>query len=122
MHAKDLCHLTSTQSFNKTGDCIKDLIISDVTAKIMPPPMDCVGNVKKYCAKKHHPVILGWIDFMMVDLLKAKTAPKNMKDKSGNGLEAEWNAFAVIHNFFNSKPKKCKADNKFAGKYEMVTA
>lgn len=119
MHAKDLCHLVATESFNETAKCIKDMIVEDVKKKIMPPPFDCIGNVKQYCAPQHHPVILGWVDFYMVDLLKARTAPKTMKDKSGNPLEPEWNLFGVIQKWYD---KKCKTDKGFTSKYKMVTA
>ena len=119
MHAHDLCHLVATESFNKTADCIKGLIVKDVSAKVMPPPMDCIGHVKKYCDKSHHPVIIGWLDFFMVDLFKARNAPKNMKDKHGNPLEAEWNAYSVVQKWFNHK---CKADKPFASKYKMISA
>lgn len=119
MHAKDLCHLVSNESFNKTAGCIKELIISDVTAKIMPPPMDCIGGIKKYCAPKNHPIILGWIDMFMVEMFNSKGSPKKMKDKSGNSMEAEWNVFAVVKRYFDGK---CKAETKFASKFKMPTA
>ena len=119
MHAKNLCHLVSNESFNKTANCIKDMIVKDVTAKIMPPPLDCLGTVKKYCLKKHHPTILGWIEFFLKTMLDARNGSKDLKDKFGNGLEAKWNAYAVIQKFFG---RKCKADTAFAGKFKMITA
>lgn len=119
MNAKDLCHLTSNEAFNKTANCIKELAIGEITPKIMPPPMDCVGGVKKYCATKHHPVIMGWIDLFMVDMLKTKDKPKTLKDKFNNAIEAAYNAFAVIKRFFDGK---CKTETKFTDKWKMPTA
>lgn len=118
LHAKDLCHLTATKSFNKTADCIKELIIKDVSAKVIPPPMDCVGNVKQYCAPKNHPLILEWIEILMEKLLKVRNDAKTVKDKSGNPLEPEWNPFAALQKFFNNK---CKAVKAFVAKYKMIT-
>lgn len=118
MHAKDLCHLVSDKSFNKTAECIKKLIMTDVTKKIMPPPMDCVGGIPKYCVPKNHPIMLGWVDMFMVDMLKTKTSPKKLKDKFNSFIEAEWNIFAAMKRFYDAK---CKAERKFTDKYSMIS-